>query len=191
MSDWALAVVRSGTEWAASAELTRLGHPHLWFKRRVQAVVRGQVVERLRPAFPRYFWLPLSGAWQALRECTRMVYLVPPGEAVARVPAEEIERLRASCSGGDVFPLSIMGGVESRFRSGDRVRLGGMSAWSGQVGSYQYAIGDGMAIVLVEGMGRWITVPMDERDLEDGSRLPGKRRRRKRYRRRHNQLRSL
>lgn len=158
--------------------LTVHGVPHHWFREMRQVVSRGQVVWRPRSLFSGYvFAMVASDQFDAVREILGVIGFVMLGDRIAVVNDRVVEALvRASVN--DIMPIQIRPPV-SRFNSGDRVLIQGASMLAGQVGVYQRMIGEHEAVVEIDAMGRYIAMPVDERDLS----LDVVRKRRRRRRR--------
>ena len=189
MDSWSLAITAPNREFAISRLLTALGFDHHLFTVRKPLVHRGRVIERLAPAFPGYIFVLANSAWIFLRELIGMIGFVHFGDGPIVVPEHVVENLRKQADAFDTLPsLAILPGP-SRFASGQRVRIGGMTAASGCIGIFQRTILPNHAVILLPWLGQMVPTTMDERDLEpaDERRLQQKKRRRPSRRRRNKQ----
>lgn len=168
---WLLATTRPNAEARVSSKFVDLGVPHHLFRVRKRVAIRGRVVDTLVPAFPRYLFVAVEA------ETGEPIYIpdlefvdgfagfVRFGDAQPEiVPDGEVARLIAD-SHGDVLAFE----PRSRFHAGDRVRIGGCRAGAvvDQIGVYQDTCEDGRAIILVDWMGRYVPIQLDESDLEE------------------------
>lgn len=162
---WALAVTVPQNEFLVCRELRdRFQLPHHFFLQNKRLVLRGQVIQRPVPAFPRYILVPFEAAWEVIRQCWRVIDLVHFGEQVAPVPQAEVDRLLARCQGvGDHVLPAVE--VPEPFKLGETVQVGGYGVMSGHSGIYQHRVDDGKLCVLFEWGGRWVPIDVDERDV--------------------------
>jgi hypothetical protein len=63
----------------------------------------------------------------------------------------------------DVLPISEAPSI--RFKSGDRVLIQGTSPLAHQTGIFQHLVTETDAIVIIDWMGRWVPILIDEREL--------------------------
>lgn len=185
MADWSLAITAVNSEGLVARELQRRGFPYIYFKRRTFAARRGQLVERILPAFPRYVFVDAAQCWDVLRHVGRVIGLVIVGDEVGKVSGEVIERLVDRCDGGDVLPPVP---IPEPFQKGDRVVIGGYGPAAGLSGTYaSLADESGKLRLLVDFMGRYVAFDIDERDVSgvvaEQALKPKRKRKRKRWRR--------
>ena len=155
---WSLAVTAPNRELSTSRALTRHEFEHHIFKLRKKMIVRGRPIERLRPAFPGYVFLITQGQWTLLRErfgISRFVERMLPGEIV--------EGLVRGADDEDVLPVAEAPSM--RFRNGQRVVIQWTGLLAGQVGVFQHLVDEVNCIVLLEWLGRWVPMLVDEREL--------------------------
>jgi len=160
---WVLVVTQTNAEQAVVARLAQMNLAHHLFMLRRNAVVAGRIVEQLAPAYPRYIFVDPEEHWRQIRELKGVAHFVRFGENPPEpVPDDVVAHLiAATCC--DVFPATA---VPSRFNVGDRVRICGANPFWGCEGIYSHALSDLRAAVLVDGMGRKMVIPLDERDIE-------------------------
>lgn len=145
---------------------TRLKYEHHLFCHRIRSVIRGRVIERLRPAFPRYIFVKIVAdvMWREVMDIGggRFVRSYEYGLPVI-VPQHEIDDLVQRQQDG-VLPNPLL----SRFQFGDQVRIVGEYNFAfGNVGVYQYPVAAGRALVLLPWFnGAWSRTEIDERDVE-------------------------
>src|SRR5262245_2764773 len=174
---WSLVVTAPHRERTVQRMLRALDIQHHLFQELRQQVWRGRIVTKPFPLFPGYIFCAL-GVWERVRSICGVLGFVMAGERVATVKEATVEELvRASVD--DVLPLRVVP-IVSRFHSGDRVRVQGANVLAGQVAIFQRMLVGTQALVEIDWMGRWVPIPVDERDLEIDA---ARRRRRKRRRR--------
>jgi Transcription antiterminator len=180
MTDWSLAVTAPNAEHIVSRDLSRLSYDHVWFKRRCSAVVRGRIIEQIRPAFPRYVFVPVEQCWDVLRDVGKVLGLVSFGEQLALIHQSVIEQLRHRCNGSDVFPPDL---IPEPFHRGDRVVIAGYGPVAGHEAIYEQVADHGKLRLSFDWFGRLVPIDVDSRDvsvLVSAPKSPKKRRRRKR-----------
>jgi transcription antitermination factor NusG len=182
--DWSLAVTAPNAERIVSVDLARLSYDHIWFKRRCSAVVRGRVVEQVRPAFPRYVFVRAEQSWAVLRDVGKVLGLVSFGEHVAILSQPIIDQLRNRCEGSDIFPDEP---IPEPFTRGDRVIITGYGPVSGHQAIYEQITEHGKLRLSFDWFGRLVPIDVDSRDVSGIVSAPklGKRKRRSRKGRRH------
>lgn len=172
---WSLALTPPNREFATARALTRYEFPHHVFKIRRRVARRGREHSRLYPAFPGYIFVAASDAWDFLRErCAISRYIS------RQLPSGIVPALVASADAEGVLPTAEL--LHPRFRAGQPVRIRGASLLAGHAALFQNLISDTDAIVLIDWMGRWVPITVDERDLV--SEVISRRSSRKRQRRR-------
>jgi hypothetical protein len=156
---WALATTAPNCERRVSNRLTRLDYPHLLFKLWKSRVWKGRVHEYLVPAFPSYVFVTAKHCWEITRDIYDVLGLVEEGQLI---PNGVVEGLIDCCGGGDILPV-----VKSpeRFRTGDKVVIGGFGPAAGHVGIYQYTLADERVCVLFDWLGQWVPVSVREDEL--------------------------
>jgi hypothetical protein len=180
---WSLAITAPNREFVVSRALERWAFQHHVFKIRRRIVHRGAAADRLYPAFPSYIFLVTNGYWEALREVFGILEFVKQGERVAELPAATINSLLRVAGADDVLPVAA---PPARFQTGDRVAIRGMSLLAGQCATFQHQLTEDQSIVLIDWMGRWVPIAIDERDLcaDQQAKPHARRRNRKRQYRR-------
>lgn len=141
---------------------------------------RGRIVERLIPIFPRYIFVACDGAWSLVRDIIGVLDFVRTSSefhTIAPVDAV-VERLLDLADAEDTLPIPEKPLI-SRFQSGERVLITGASMLAGQHAVFVRLLAEHEAVVDIDGMGRMLPVPVDDRDLEP-ARVVTKRRRRRR-----------
>ena len=185
MSDWALVTTPPNAEHFMTADLYRCGYQYRIFKRKITQAHQGRVIHLLRPAFPRYVFVPFEQCWNILRDIWRIVGIVAFGDQVARVRGHEVDALITRCSGGNILPQSY----PQTLASGDHVIIGGEGLFSGHDALYDSAIGDGKLRVTLNMMGRMVGLDVDQRDISSvatkQSTKPRKRKRHGKHQRKH------
>jgi transcription antitermination factor NusG len=178
---WSLVVTAPHRERAVAAMLATFELPYHLFRELRQQVWRGRVITKPFPIFPGYIFAQCHGLYDTVRAIGGVLGFVRFGEQTVFVEDKVVAQL-VDASVDDVLPLRVVPAV-SRFHSGDRVRVQGANVLAGQVAIFQKMLLGNQALVDIDWMGRWVPVPIDERDLElDISR---RRRRRKRPGRRY------
>lgn len=166
--EWALATTMPNAEMRVSERLDKIDLPHYLFLRRFRVAHRGQLVERLKPAFPSYIIVPMATCWDLVRHVSGVIGVVAFGSQPAAVRPAVIEGLVAACGGGKVLPLEE---PEKQFKFGDEVVVDSVVD---MVGTFQYSLGDDRAVVLVEWLGRSVFVNVKECELRKKSELVAK-----------------
>jgi transcription antitermination factor NusG len=178
---WSLVVTAPHRERTVARMLSTLELPYHLFCELRQQVWRGRIVEKPYPVFPGYLFCACHGFYDAVRAIGGVLGFVRFGEKTVVVDEHIVNRLVAS-SVGDVLPRRVIP-IVSRFRAGEAVRVSvsGRNVLAGQVGRFQRLLGiDRQAIIELEWMGRWVPVPVDERDLE--SEIDRRKRKRRKHR---------
>ena len=188
---WSLVTVAPNAETRACYNMALFDFPHHVFKLPCQVVVRGQVRERLRPAFPGYAIVDVGDRWRELKEVSGVTGFVRGTEGhIAALSDAAVRDLLAGCSPDhpDDEVLVVEPTQSERFRAGDRVRV---SNWSYDTDAVFERVGrDGKAFVSLDWLGRQVTAEVDESELTldtgenqgDYPRPKSRNRRRKRYR---------
>jgi transcription antitermination factor NusG len=184
---WVLVVTQSNVEQAVVAKLAQLQFAHHLFMLRRNAVVAGRVVEQLAPAFPRYVFVDPEEQWREIKELNGVAHFVRFGDNAPEVVSDTVVDRLVAATLNDVFPAAV---EFSKFRVGDKVRICGASPFWGNEGIYSHSLGDMRAAVLIDGMGRKMSISLDERDIElvvrrNKRKRNGTRRRREAQRRRY------
>jgi hypothetical protein len=182
---WALAISPTNRELSIARSLTRWNFPNLVFKIRNRIVRRGRLVDHVRPAFPRYIFCDPLDKYHQMRARFGIVDFVrDDGERIATVPDHALKSLRDIADDEDVLPSPNK--PSARFKLGDRVMIRGSTMLAGYPAIFQHAVDESRAIVLIDWMGRWCPVGVDERDLENElTEAPRRKRRRRRGRNRN------
>ena len=181
---FALALCQPNRELAVARSLTRWQFPNHVFTLRTRCVHRGRLVDRLRPAFPRYVFLDPLGAWHALRTRFGIFDFVRDGERVATVPDVALDSLLRSADPQGVLPSPER--LSSRFTPGERVVVHSSDDHriAGQRAVFRYMVSEYRALVMLEWLSASVPVEVDERQLMPEmvrkSVLAPKRRRRRR-----------
>lgn len=165
VSGWVLAMTASNFEQRVAAVLGALGIEHHLFCHRIRSVIRGRVVERLRPAFPRYIFVRIvaDAMWRKVLEVNSVIGFVKSEEQPIVVPQGVIDDLIARQLNG-----ALPNPLAAKFRLGDRVRIvGEYNLVFGNIGVYQYPIAPDRAVVLLPWFGgASIRTEIDNRDME-------------------------
>ena len=180
MADWSLAVTAPNAERIVSSDLSRLSYDHIWFKRRCSAVVRGRIIEQIRPAFPRYVFIQSHQSWDILRDVVKVLGIVAFGEQLALIHQPVIDQLIVRCDGSDVFPPEE---IPEPFHRGDRVFIGGYGPVAGHEAIYEQIADHGKLRLSFDWFGRLVPIDVDQRDvsvLVSAPKPPKRRRKRKR-----------
>ena len=181
---WALAVTPPNRELDLARALTDFEFPNHVFKIRTRCVHRGRLIDRLRPAFPRYLFLDPRNAWNIIRGRFASLDFVRDGNFIATVPEQAVTSLVKIADADGVLPTPEK--ISTKFHLGDRVRIIGASLLAGYPALYQHLVANEQHMVLIDWMGRYVPVAVDERDLvlevvkEISSPRRNRRRRRKR-----------
>lgn len=178
---WSLGITAPNREFVVARALDKWGFRHHVFKIKRRIVHRGIAADRLFPAFPSYVFLITDGCWEPLRAVFGIIEFVRAGDRVAVLPSSIMNSLLKVAGPEDVLPIAE---PAARFRLGDRVLIRGMSLLAGQHATFQHQLADGQTVVLIDWMGRYVPVAIDERDLaaagEKKSRSNGRRNNRQR-----------
>lgn len=182
---FALAISPTNRELSIARALTRWKFPNLVFKIRTRAVHRGRLVDRLRPAFPRYIFCDALDNYAHMRARFGIIDFVRgDDQRIAIVPDEALTSLRDVADHDGVLPTPDKS--STRFKSGDHVMIRGASMLAGHPAIYQHAVDETRAVILILWMGRWCPTAIDERDLENETKPPEAPRRKRRRRRGRN-----
>jgi transcription antitermination factor NusG len=176
---WSLVQTAPHAERHVSRMLRAYGIVHHLFQELKQHVWRGKVIERAHPLFPGYLFVR-TALWDLVRSICGVLGFVKAGERIAHVDDHVIDTL-VKAAVNDVLPVRAAP-VVSRFGAGDRVRIVGTSLFAGHLGRFQRMLTMRLASIEIDLFGRWISVPVDDRDLERD--IPRRRRRRRREGRR-------
>src|SRR5215831_17085758 len=96
---WSLVTVAPNAEARACYNMALFDFPHHVFKLPCQVVVRGQVRERLRPAFPGYAIVDVGDRWRELKEVSGVTGFVRGTEGhIAALSDTAVRDLLADCS---------------------------------------------------------------------------------------------
>jgi len=179
LGSWALLTTASNVEMKVAASLAQKQLAHHLFMRREKAVARGRLVEKLKPAFSRYIFVQPEELWADIRKIPGVYNFVHFNNGGPEMVADSIIDELVSSTQGDIFPYVV---GPSRFSPGQKLKIAGMGPFRGREGTYERALSELRADILVDLFGRKVHVSVDERDLEE---MPFKRRRRRRRRFRH------
>lgn len=160
---WTLAVTPPNRELALARALTDFEFPNHVFKVRTRRVHRGRLIDRIRPAFPRYLFLDPRNAWNIIRGRFASLDFVRDGNYIANVPEQAVTSLVKIADADGVLPTPEK--ISTKFHLGDRVRINGASLLAGYPAVYQHSVGNEQHMVLIDWMGRYVPVAVDERDL--------------------------
>jgi hypothetical protein len=158
---WALVTTASHTERSVAKRFLETEIEHLLVKSRKMRIWRGRKIERLVAAFPRYIFVKVNGAWDAIRNVVGVVDFVRIGLTPAEISDEVITNLRSRLDRDGVLPVE----EKSRFQFGERVVIRGTRAVSGHEALFQFPLHGGRVCILQEWMGRFVPVEIDEEDL--------------------------
>ncbi|MEI7731914.1 MAG: transcriptional activator RfaH [Verrucomicrobiota bacterium] len=164
---WYCAFTKSRQEDFAALHLQRQAITVFLPKYKSRRIVRGEVVSRIGPMFPRYVFIQPkdSQPLNTVRSTLGVISLVAFGGRPASVPAEVIELIRTSCQDGICDP------GDPEFREGDRVHIiggpyEGMHAVFSQETSQKERV-----IILLEIMASVARVKIDRRFLVSDTNL--------------------
>lgn len=172
---WSLAVTAPNREFVTARKLAQLNFDHHLFKIRRRGVFRGRPIDRLAAAFPGYLFIAAREQWDLLRERCGINRYVHRNLPISTVPS-----LVAQADAEGVLPTLER---KSRFALNERVIIRGASLLSGHVGLFQNMVSEFESVVLLDWMGRFVPVAVDERDLIQASTETVKGRKRRRRRR--------
>lgn len=181
MTAWSLAIISPNRELSTSRALSDWNFTHHVFKIRRRGVHRGRARDRLLPAFPGYLFIVAQNAWDTLRIFFGIANFVGHGHAIE---AAVNSLLRIADENG-VIPTPELS--SQRFKLGDRVVINGIGVLAGQRAIFQHLVDETRAMVLIDWMGRYVPIAIDERDLvlEASDKPKPRRKRRHRRRQRH------
>lgn len=162
---WALALTQPNAEHIASVNLERQKFPHHVFKIRSRAVVRGKMVERASPAFPRYIFVFIEDTWRALRGTRGISDVVRCGETLARVPEPVMNTLLARADGEGFLRDDPRMMHADKFEHGENVRVT-EGVFSGFKAVFDCRTGEERVRVLLSYMNRLVTVEVQDSVLQ-------------------------
>lgn len=178
MPSWTLATVQPARELTIARRLTSHEFPIFLPKVVARVCLRGRVVDRLRPAFPRYLWLDALGRYHELRTVFGVVDFLKTGPIVDLA----VNGLMAVTDQNGVLPIPE---ATSRFTRGDPVRIRGNGLLAGHAAVFDRMLDGGKAIVMVDWFGRPCPTPVLMDDLLAEPKLEVKPAKRRRHRRGH------
>ncbi len=114
--------------------------------------------------FPRYLFVKTNGQWRFLLGTYGVTGVVMQGQNPAIMPAKIITELKAREGADGLIALPQIG--QSRFKAGDKVRVGAGSIFSGFPGIYEHHDANSRVSVLLEFLGRKTRVLIGEDFLE-------------------------
>jgi len=162
MACWALLTTAPNTENSVARRLKDAQIEFLLIKQRIVRIMRGRKTEIFKAAFPRYIFVLVHDAWDAIRNITGVIDWVRIGTQPAIIPDEIIKQLRARVDSDGALPST----KESKFKFGERVIVRGNGVVTGYQAIYQFTDSHGRACVLQEWMGRYCIVGVPEVDIE-------------------------
>jgi hypothetical protein len=169
-----LAVTAPNREFVTARKLAQLNFDHHLFKIRRRGVFRGRPIDKLAAAFPGYLFIAAKEQWDLLRERCGINRYVHRNLPISTVPS-----LVAQADAQGILPTIERA---SRFAPNERIIVRGASLLSGHVGVFQNMVSEFEAIILLDWMGRFVPVAVDERDLIHLTENPKGRKRRRRRR---------
>jgi transcription antitermination factor NusG len=176
-SSWILALAAPNTEFLVAERLERRGFCGHVFRIKSRRLRRGRMVDAAAPAFPRYLFVSAADdRWGDLLATEGVTGFVRNGGGgPAHVPDTVIADLLARAN-GETLPVP-----EARcpFQRGERLIVRGAGVAAGHAAQFEYALGDGLAVVLQEWLGRWVPVTVQLDDLDKLPRRNGKKKRRR------------
>lgn len=120
-------------------------------------------VQKIKVLFPRYVFVYIESQWHSINNTFGVLSLVMNENKPAVVPTHIIEALKSSEVKG-LIELS----VSSKFKQGEKVLLA-EGPLSGYIGIYDGMRDSERALVLIELLGRKVTVEVNETNLISGS----------------------
>ena len=171
-----MAMTAPNSELRVSKRLLDFNYSHILFTRRAQIVRRGRKLERLVAAWPRYVFIWVVDAWDLLLKISGLWIVAHklPEPTIAH-----IQTLTAKYP-DHVLPTPIR---PCRFAVGDKVLIQGQSLLAGRTAIFREAIDENFVLVEQEWLGRVVSFPVDERDVEKFVLSKPKKKRRRRSRR--------
>jgi transcription antitermination factor NusG len=176
-----LIMVAPNTEASVSRTLAALNFEHWIFRIKRKIVLRGQVIERLVPAFPGYIFVLARNAWITIKSIIGVRSFVSFGEQLCDVPVRVVEDLCAQCDQDGVLrwaqeptsPFALDELISVTLAQGILLQ-----------GRFQYLLTPDRAMVLVDWMGRMVcvSVRVSECKAVASQAQPSRRRHRPRYR---------
>ncbi|MFZ0916671.1 MAG: transcription termination/antitermination NusG family protein, partial [Candidatus Udaeobacter sp.] len=170
---WSLATTHPNIETRVAAKLVAAGvHLQLFFVKTL-IVVRGVIVHRFRPAFPRYLFVRAEHNWREILDLSRDVYgrglsgflTNTEGRPLSVHDSAVDALLQRSVVVNDKHVLDVPPKV-GKFKFGDNVQIIGNSLISGRKGLFQHLSGDDVyAMVLIDVMGRHVPFRVPEAEL--------------------------
>jgi transcription antitermination factor NusG len=161
--DWGVVTTVPACEHKAKTDLTSVGFSCYFPRYESVEAVRGQIVRRARPLFPRYIFFGPVDCWRELFELEHVVSVLMCGEDhPSKLPQEAIDELREREGPDGVIKLDDK--RRQRFGPGAKVRVrrGVMVGFSGIVASMS---GADRVKVLFEMMGRKTSVTLREAEI--------------------------
>jgi hypothetical protein len=169
-----LAVTAPNREFVTARKLAKLEFDFHLFKIRRRGIFRGRPIDKLAAAFPGYLFVAARDQWDLLRERCGIARYVHRNLPISTVPS-----LVAKADIQDILPSIEQ---PSRFSFNERVVIRGASLLAGHLGVFQNMVTEFEAIILLDWMGRFVPVAVDERDLIRLTETPKGRKRRQRRR---------
>jgi transcription antitermination factor NusG len=169
--EWSILITQPNCENKVCRALKEREYPHYCFKLRQEVVKRGVVVEKFRPAFPRYIFVAANEKWSEIKELAGVYKFIMFGEYVAILSQDMMDAFVQSSTKltNDELVLIFTEKPSENFSPGTRVRICNGIA-SGFFGTFQYLIAPDRALVLVDWMGRQVPLSILECNLEKGRR---------------------
>src|SRR5262245_39345212 len=160
--------------------LRAINAPCHWFREPRQHVWRGKLVTRLVSVFPRYLIaspLALSRCYSGRTQINGLHGPVRFGNEIATL-SDELVAAMVAASVDDVMPARTVA-IASRFEPGDQVRILGDHLLAGQSCRFCRMLAPAAAVVEIDMLGGWLSLPVDDRELELVSRPKKKPKRRR------------
>lgn len=161
---WALITTQCNTEPSVARILVQKQVAHHLFLQRKKYVIRGSVVERLVPFFPRYIFVQPGDRWREIRDIAGVCSFVRFGDSYPESVTDDTVNALVDASVSDIFPL---GEISGRFKKGDRVRISGDNSIFGTVGIFQHLVKSDRAYILLPWFNKqMVGTEVDEADLD-------------------------
>jgi transcriptional antiterminator RfaH len=164
MKRWYVAFTQPRAESQAGWHLDNQGfEPFLPLCRTLRRHAR-QVTAVARPMFPRYLFVamdPERDRFRAVSGTRGVSHLVMAGERPAAVPPGVVETLQAQADSFGIVPLASL----ALFERGAPVRILD-GALTGQIGRYEMLTPDRRVILLLDLLGRRVTVDLPAHAVE-------------------------
>ena len=151
MSFWVVVETEAQHEHMARLLIMRLGYETY--------LPRIRDRKRITPLFPRYLFVRIIDRWYPVRWTPHVLRILMPGDCPASDP--KLESFMMDIRKQERNGLVKLPDTEHRLKKGQKVRITGGS-FEGQIGLYEGMSGKDRARVLLELLGRKVTVELKE-----------------------------